>query len=770
MTTRSPSRSLALLLATTVIGCAATVVVAPQAMAQSVAEARHDFAIPARPIRQTLNDIGRIAGIAVVFPETADASRSANAVQGNLTTAQAISAALQGSGLQWRFSNANTVTILAPEGADATAPAAPGSVVLDPVFVNGTAGVAGTGGVSVVGADAIARKQAGTLAEALNDVSGVHVARADDVLGSNITVRGFGGNSAQANDPRLAFNIDGASADGGSSYRNATNQIADPALLKSVRVYKGPLNSLEFGSNLVGGTVGMETIDGSDLTGGQIGYRLRQMVGGNTNGDGWVTSTTLAWQPAEDLDFLFNYTRRRQEQQKDGNGDAIGSSAGYNVPSYLFKANYRFGQNKEQRLSFSYVDSESAERNVPFSQMTVSSAFGLVDRDRAGQVASLTYGYKPAGNELIDLEAQLTASRQKFDLRGISGVALFFSGVYKVDTDTLTVKNTARFATGAIDHTLRAGIEVSRQERDEPMSGVAGAGKRKSSAIFALDEMQFQNDLTVTAGTRFERQKLYDLVDSSGIGVDDAGTTARTAGLGFEKGLGAGFSGYGSFTYGEGLATIDVASMTSTPLAKRMGTFVSKSRTYEAGVKFAGQDILAGGDTLTVSAGVYRTEIWDANTGTLVTAYPGFKTEGIEIEAAYAMDNGFHARSAVTVTDSKKSGLASGVATGWIDYEYTLANTVSLTLGKTFRNGFDVSWTARAGESLELNNIRRPGWGVHDISVRYVVQQGALEGLAIDFAVENVFDKRYVTQFATGTVETYPEAGRNVKLTLSKTF
>ncbi|MBA8838935.1 TonB-dependent receptor [Ochrobactrum sp. RH2CCR150] len=139
MNTRTKPHRFALLLATTmlsVMGCAALSFNA--AYAQADVEKLHDFKIPAKPVRQALNDIGRISGVAIVFNETASASKTASAVQGSMSTAQAIDSALSGTGLVWHFTNSNTVTIADASVSSSGIVTAPGgATVLNTITVQG---------------------------------------------------------------------------------------------------------------------------------------------------------------------------------------------------------------------------------------------------------------------------------------------------------------------------------------------------------------------------------------------------------------------------------------------------------------------------------------------------------------------------------------------------------------------------------------------------------------------------------------------------------
>ncbi|MCU0900867.1 MAG: TonB-dependent receptor [Cypionkella sp.] len=644
---------------------------------------------------------------------------------------------------------------------------------LDPVLVIDTgtespAGTApaGTAPATTVTADEIAQRQAGSLSDVLRGVPGVATNHAGNLLATNPSIRGFGGGGHMASDPSVQITLDGASTDGGRVYQNITSMLADPALMKSVTVLKGPLASLEYGSGITGGTVAMETITGADLTGDTPGFRFRQLLGANSNGKGWVTSSTLGWQPNDKLDVLFNYTRRAQGRQKDGDGAPIALD-GFNVPSTLFKARYRI--DAANSVTLSYTQSESSERDVPYGQLSGSAIFGNVNRDREGTVASVAWNYTPDDNALMDLELKYSRSTQQIDIVALdpsSFAARLFAGTFDLQTDRLTLKNTARFSTGSIDHTLRTGLDLSRQSRDT-LNGSTPSGEADRVGVFAINEMAFGPDLTVTAGLRLERQTIEGQTSTGTIGPFD--TTARTAGIGFEQALGQGFSAFGALTYGEGLASLDVFASRSASRGVLYGTDVQKSRTVEAGLKYSGNSAFIAGDTLSGSVTVYHTQVRDALYGVATSGeYPGFKMRGLEAELRYALDSGLYAQGAVSINNHSELFYSAAGAYAWRDFLYTPANSATITLGKTFDTGWDLSWTLRAADSITLDRgtvTRKAGWGVHDISVRYAPDEGALAGLSVDFGIENVFDRKYTDNLAT-----QPEAGRNVKLTIAKTF
>jgi len=642
---------------------------------------------------------------------------------------------------------------------------AAGVVFLDEIILNSENRAAGSGYVTRVESEQINRAQATTLVDVISDVPGVNAIHRGSLLTAQPSIRGFGGNHHYPGDPATNVSVDGVNTEGGRVYQNATGMIADPALMKSVTVAMGPLSSLEYGSGISAGSIAVETINGSDLTGDNVGFKFRQMLGANSNGKGWVTSSSLAWQPNQKFDFLLNYTRRAQGEMKNGDGKLLGQR-GFNVPSYLLKARYRI--NDEQAVTLSYNKFDSAERNVPYSTMMDSVAFGYVDRDRSGTITSLSWNYKPADNPYIDMELKASRSKQLSDVRSLDPVSTppkysrTAEGQYDTTTDRITLKNTSIFNTGDIEHRLRFGLDWSQQHLlRTPFANGANATYKNARytrfGVFAINNMSFGNEWEASLGLRLERQHITDTTGG------DYHATARTLGAGLEKGFGNGLTLLGSVTYTEGLPSLDVYSSTSKQGGVN-GDKVQKSRTYELGVKYDGFDVFQSGDDLTLGLTAYKTAIWNpmysASSATI-----GYDLQGVELSANYTMENGFYARGVIDIVHHTETSVNnSGVVTK-ADYSYQPGNQLGLTVGKTFNNGVTASWHMRAGEGVYSASRQNPGWAVHDLKVSFAPQSGVFEGAVIDLGVDNVFDRKY-----NSPLSRLDEPGRNFKFNISRTF
>ncbi|MGN7869428.1 TonB-dependent receptor domain-containing protein [Paracoccus sp. 22332] len=649
---------------------------------------------------------------------------------------------------------------------DAAAP-----VVLDSITLHSKRDVATDTATPVTAIDQreIDDRQAGTIAELIDSVPGVTLMNGNTPGGSGINIRGFGATGTYGTDQMVLIQVDGATQGSEELYRIGTQLYTDPALYKEVEVQRGTVGSFEYGSGVVGGLVRLRTKDASDFTGGRIGWAGRQTFEFTTNGDGITSSSILAWQPTEDLEFLAQYVRRKQDAQDDGAGDPIGAEP-FDLPSVLVKGKYSFGAARDHSVTLSWNDTKMAERDVPYDQFAVSdSTFGRVDRDIDTRTAILEYEYDP-DNPLIHVTANLSHADQQIDSSYIPGSSsmegtpawpMFAGSVrgladadHRYKTTKLTVKNTAAFRTGAFSHDLRTGFEVVRKTRAEASSAPGGTDRRW--AVFAVDDIT-AGGLTVSPALRYESQ---DLTRDGGANTasnpqTDFDNDAVMGGLSLRYAFGNGFAVFGSAAYTENLPILD--DFNNAPYMKQP----QKARTWELGASYDGRDLLGGGDRLALKANLFQTDVWD------VTSYSGIgevEMKGLEVETAYSMASGLYVDLNATWTEGDARATA-GASEYW---DYAPADRLRLTLGQHVTDELDLSWEAVAAARMDRVNApteEAAGHTIHNLRATYRPQTGVLEGAELRVGIENVFDKDYRPWLATRKAP-----GRNIKLTLAKSF
>jgi len=605
----------------------------------------------------------------------------------------------------------------------------------------------------------IADRQAGTMAELIDSVPGVTLVNGATAQGSGINIRGYGANSTYGTDQKVLIQVDGVTRGSEELYRIGNQLFTDPALYKEVEVIRGTVGSFEYGSGVVGGVVRLETKDASDFTGGTPGFAYRQTFEFQSNGAGLTASSILAWQPTEKLEFLLSHTRRTLGTQSDGDGNLINPAANdVDDPSWLAKARLTFGDNDEHSLTASYTSTESTEYDVPYDSFGTTT-FGNVDREVNSETFMLRYGYNPLGNDLIDLTAQLSYANEEIIQTAVIPGNPLLDADHQYETTTLTLKNRARFDTGALGHSLVTGVELINRKRLNASSAPGGEDDRW--AVFAVDEIQIGEAWTVTPALRYESSTIQgSTAPNDGRYSNDA----LMGGLSLRYAFGNGWSVFGSAAYTEVLPPIDdldnIARVTQS----------EKSRTYEIGAAYERRDAFRAGDSLSFKINAYDTKLWDVTSfvsTTIVGGIPVFtdldeiNTQGIEIEASYALENGLYMDANLNIADGSETTAAQIEQ----DWRNLAANSARLTLGKKIGETYDFSWEAVAADDITVNGVRSSGYVTHNLRATIAPQSGVWAGTEFRIGVENLFDKQYQPHLSTRAA-----TGRNVKLTLAKTF
>lgn len=613
---------------------------------------------------------------------------------------------------------------------------------------------------TVIDQEEIEDRQGSTIAQLIDSVPGVSLVNGSTPQGSAISIRGFGSTSAYGTDQKVAILVDDATTGSEELYRIGTQLFTDPYLYKSVEVLRGTIGSFEYGSGIVGGVVKLETIDASDMTGGEPGVKFRQTLGYTSNGEGWSSSSTAAWQVNDKAEFLLNFSYRDVENYKDGSGETIENSD-FATPSYLAKAKFYLGDTKEHSLTFSMSQTTSVEKDVPYDQFgTTTDSFGNVDRTTETRTATIKYGYNPAGNDLIDLTATLSYSDQEISsdyISGSSAIEAYYSGISALgdadqsyQTTKLTVKNTSLFQTGVVSHELLTGVEFMHRDREDAYAAPGGVDDRYS--IFAIDQMEIGN-LTFTPALRYENSSIDPYDEST---YDHYENSGWMGGVSAAYKFDSGFAVFGSYALTSSFPIID-----SLGSVDDMET-LEKAETYEVGASYVGHDLFSSGDSFVVRGNYYWTTLWDITTYTDTSS---IEIDGFELEASYALANGFYVDFNGTIAEGESYD-DDGEATSYLRAP---ADGYNLTVGKKWADVWDLSWEmVRATDQYDSSGDELDDTTVHNLRATYRPQvSGFFDDTEVRFGIENAADLDYQSHLSSSS-RTAP--GRNYKVTVSKLF
>lgn len=311
------------------------------AQAQTAA-ARHNINIPAQPLGAALRQLASQTGLQIAFGTAEIGSLKAPAVSGSLSADQALARLLAGTGLDYRFSGPNTVSIVGNQGASLTpgSVAANGAVVLDTLNVVGTAD--GSPNQVQIGSRDLELKQPKDIQEVFADQPKVAVGGSVP-MSQKVYVQGIEENN-------LAVTVDGARQNNKVFHHNTTNLI-DPSLLKAVSVDAG-VAPADAGPGALGGSIRYETKDARDLL--APGRSLGGLVTGSYDFNSKTSTVGLSAFGLKDGFEFFGYLNfAKGDNYTGGDGKVIdGTSAnllsGIGKVAYQAENGHRFELSHEQ--------------------------------------------------------------------------------------------------------------------------------------------------------------------------------------------------------------------------------------------------------------------------------------------------------------------------------------------------------------------------------------------------------------------------------------
>ncbi len=659
------------------------------------------------------------------------------------------------------------------------APAAPDSTFIGTVQLESRRGVATDTATSetTLTQEELDARQATSFGELLDTVPNATLVNGNLPQGSGISIRGLGAyGGTYGTDGKVTVVIDGVASGAEEIYRNGSMLALEPELFREITVTRGPAESFRYSSGAMGGTVEAQTKDASDFLEGDDTFAVRQKLGYESNGDGFLSTTILAFAPDDRFEVLAFAGYRTIDERKDGDGNRQ-DATGFDSPSGLLKASYRL--NPDSKLTFSVAYTEIPENDVPYNAYDPAWTDVLIDRYTQDTTAYIGYNFNPADNELINLDARLTYKKEAIEISSLDTSSNIYNADHETETVGLSLSNEAIFATGIARHTLNVGAEVKRRERSSTSrvgdnkgnnDTSAPGGTDESIALWLVDKIDIGERLTITPQLRYEHQTLtsQDNVDSEQCfgpffcmvtpGLPDGTkfeSEAYTGALSTRYALTDSFAVFGTAAYNENLPILDDLRN------ETYRTQPEKGRTVELGFSYDGFDVLTDNDALKAKVTAFETHIWDG------TTYSGVDTvdlEGVEFELSY-VHPAFYADFNVARTRGKINGTND-------PFNWAPADRAQLTLGKRFmEDQLDLSveaihaWSNSRTSAIDGATGPSDSYSLFNIGAGYTPNAGWAEGVEFRAAIENAFDETYRPFLSTRN-----GSGRNIKLSVAKTF
>lgn len=608
--------------------------------------------------------------------------------------------------------------------------------------------------ITVIDRETIERFQPKSLDDAIKTVPGLEMSGGPRDTAEQPNIRGFSGE-------RVVIKTDGVRKNFESGHRGRT--FLEPSLLKQVDVLRGP-SSVLYGTGAIGGVIAMETVDAKDMLepGETVGAQVR--TGFHTNNSQKIGSTIVYGTPLDNVDLLASLTRTSSGNYEDGTGlDIPGSDD--SILSGLFKAGVG---TDDHNLKLS-VQTYKNDHTIPAAANTNSTNFAF--RVTNEKSASVAYNFAGFDN-LVDLNA--TAYYSRTDIRELIQTGGNHQTT-ELDTTGFDLSNTARMGLASwADLALTGGIEVFKDEEVGTLNGAPRlqfpTADRLNQSVFLQSEFTLFDDLTVTPSARF------DHVELTSAGQPDKEEEKLSKQLAVAYQVTPWLSAFGSYAEAFRAPSLTELFVGGTHFA--FNQFVANpnlrpefAENKEIGLAMKTDGVFAEHDALRAKVSAFRNDVDDLIELQVVGGAFGTSTnrnvtnariEGVEFEAGYDSATVFgtlgyaHIRGDDIGTNTPLASIPE--------------DKLSLTAGYRWTGvGVEAGWRSvyYAGQDRVPVGTQPIGGSktIHDIFVSWVPDEEDIEGLRLDFGVDNIFDKDY-QRFLSGL----RESGRNVKMSASYKF
>lgn len=578
-------------------------------------------------------------------------------------------------------------------------------------------------------------------------------------------------------DLNLNVTVDGA-RQGQNIFHHQGRLQVDPFLLKRVDVKPGPA-AADAGPGALGGSVVFETVDAQDLlkAGQTIGARLGGQYESSSSLRGGVASV---YGKLNDNTGLLAYVRTNSNDRiTAGGGEKVETTNGSH-DNYLLKGTMLDLNGHSLRLS-----SERSEDNggALRANFPYASQAQLVQRRDDQRVTTeshkLRYGYKPAGQSLIDTQIDFYDSTYAL----ITELNNPVSKRYTSNTIGGKMQNTSRLTTGAVKHSLTYGIDYSESKNhaQEPAK-VNRSEHANNQGLFLQNRMSWQA-FRLSTGLRQDHYhaSYFDRYQSSGTEVSPniSGEWDVLSG----KRILTLFAGYGQSVRGDRLNQAAWLHKYAPDFVLGNNGQLKAEKAYqtEYGARLHDLSVLMAGDHAGLDLTLYDTTI--ANYLITDGEGPGAPTRFIRNASGDVRSKGFEVRAHWGIKDLLTS--LSYSHNSFRDYMGLPGDTTgdSARVGTSVGDQFvwDTSWQWQPNWSLgytltsvdKLKDVRpgrpeKPAYTTHDIRMQWQPEV-MKEAVRVTLAVENLFDEKYarhsaVRVIAAGQEVANWEAGRNLRL------
>ncbi|WP_333609840.1 ferrichrome porin FhuA [Pantoea piersonii] len=627
--------------------------------------------------------------------------------------------------------------------------------------------------VSVVTREEMEKRQVTSVKEAFNYTPGVLTGnRGSSQVIDALSIRGF----SETNTNQY---LDGLKLQGD----NYSEFAIDPYFLERAELLRGPVSVL-YGKSNPGGVVALVSKRPTQETLREVQFQM-----GSDN----LFSTGFDFGGSLDDDGVYSYRLTGLARSADAQQERNKEKRYTIAPSFSWRPdeNTRFDlltyfQNEPETGYYGWLPRQGTVvpiRRADGSEYKLPTNFdeGEESNKISRNTKMVGYNFEHSFNETWTVRQNLRYADLRTDYRSIYGNGFDAatqsitrgSAVSEEELNQFAVDTQAqaKFATGALDHTLLLGVDFQRTRNDinaqfgtasslnavnpqygdesvTPFDPFQHLDKQRQTGLYAQDQMAW-NRWVLTLGGRYDyaMTSVYNLFSGAFDRQNDQAFTWR-GGLNyvFDNGIAPYFSYSEAFIPNSGST---YAGQAFDP---------SRAKQYEAGVKYVPKD-----RPITMTAAVYqltKTKNLTADpVNKLFSVQSGeIRSRGVELEAKAAVNANIDLTAAYTYTDAEYTHdtqlkgrtpvqVPKHMASLWADYTFHETALSGVTVGAGVRYVGESKGLYEENERNGANsnqNFDVAGYTTVDATLKYDLGRFGLPGSSVGVNVKNLFDRDYV--------------------------